>query len=41
MLESYAKDHSVSREFWMALRDAAIKMQLLDRARRYERLASR
>jgi hypothetical protein len=36
MLEEYAKDHAAGAEFWLALRDAAIKMQLLDRASRYE-----
>jgi hypothetical protein len=35
MLEAYAEDHLVSREFWVALRDAATKMQLSDRASRY------
>jgi hypothetical protein len=35
-LERYAEDHPVSREFWLALRDAAIKMELLDHASRYE-----
>jgi hypothetical protein len=35
MLEAYAEDHEVSREFWLALRDAAIKMQL-PKATRYE-----
>ena len=38
-LEAYAEYHSVSRAFWLALRDAATKMQLLDRASRYERHA--
>ena len=36
MLETYAKDHPVSREFWFALRDAATKMKLPDWAGRYE-----
>jgi hypothetical protein len=35
MLEVYAEDHQVSREFWLALRDAATKMKL-PRAERYE-----
>jgi hypothetical protein len=35
MLEAYAEDHPVSREFWLALRDASVKMQLHDRAARY------
>ena len=36
MLEAYAEDHLVDKEFWLALRDAATKMRLLDRASRYE-----
>jgi hypothetical protein len=40
MLETYAGDHPVSREFWQALRDAAIKMKLPDCAERYERCAA-
>ncbi len=36
MLELYAEEHSVNREFWVALRDAATKMQLLDHTGRYE-----
>jgi DNA-binding SARP family transcriptional activator len=40
MLESYAETHTVNKEFWLALRDAAAKMELYDRARRYERLAN-
>lgn len=28
MLEAYAEDHQVSKEFWIALRDAATKMKL-------------
>ena len=39
-LESYAKDHPVRREFWLALRDAATKMKLPDWADRYERFAA-
>ena len=35
MLEDYAKDHQVSREFWLALCDAATRMQL-PRANRYK-----
>jgi hypothetical protein len=35
MLEVYAEDHEVSREFWLALRDAAAKMQL-PRIKKYE-----
>ncbi len=40
MLELYAEDHPVNREFWLALRDAAMKMQL-PRAKRYEENAAR
>lgn len=40
MLEAYAEEHPVSREFWLALRDASVKMQLYDRAARYEGLAA-
>jgi hypothetical protein len=40
MLEVYAEDHPVSREFWLALRDASVKMQLHDRAARYDGLAA-
>ena len=39
-LESYAETHTVNKEFWLALRDAAAKMELYDRARRYERFAN-
>jgi hypothetical protein len=39
MLESYAESHPIGKEFWIPLRDAAAKMQLSDRALRYERLA--
>jgi len=39
-LERYAEDYLVSREFWLALRDAAVKMELLDRASRYEQKIS-
>src|SRR5262249_11610421 len=38
-LEEAAKDRSVGKEFWLALRDAAKKMQLDDHVSRYERLA--
>ena len=38
-LESYAENHTASKEFWVALRDAATKMELPDRARRYEEFA--
>ena len=40
LLETYAEEHPVSREFWLALRDASAKMQLHDRATRYARLAA-
>ena len=40
MLESYAETHEVNTEFWFALRDAALKMELHERVRRYERLAT-
>ena len=40
MLESYAETHAVSKKFWSALRDAAEKMELYERARKYERLAA-
>ena len=40
MLEAYAEDHFVRRDFWLALRDAATKMELSDRANRYERRIS-
>jgi hypothetical protein len=40
MLESCAGNHTVSKEFWVALRDAAAKMELPDRVRRYEEFAS-
>jgi hypothetical protein len=40
LLEAYAEDHPVSREFWLALRDASVKMELHDRAARYDTLAT-
>jgi len=40
MLEAYAENNLVSEEFWLALRDAAAKMQLSEHARRYERRIS-
>jgi hypothetical protein len=36
MLEAYAENHPVKPDFWRALRDAAAKMQLSDRAKKYE-----
>ena len=35
LLEEYATEYPVSKEFWLALRDAATKMQLSDNANRY------
>jgi hypothetical protein len=40
MLESYAVTHTVTKQFWLALRDAAAKMELYDRVRRYEKFAN-
>ena len=40
MLEAYSEKHPVSRAFWLALRDASVKMQLHDRAARYEARAT-
>jgi hypothetical protein len=40
MLESYGQAHTVNKEFWLALRAAAEKMALYDRARKYERRVS-
>jgi hypothetical protein len=40
MLEAYAEEHRVTRDFWLALRDASLKMQLHDRAARYDGLAA-
>jgi uncharacterized protein YjcR len=37
MLEHYGKHNLVSAEFWLALRDAATKMQLADRASQYDK----
>jgi len=39
ILEFYAETHAVSREFWFALRDAAAKMELHDRARKCQSFA--
>jgi hypothetical protein len=36
-LEAYGKSHPVSREFWLALRDAAVRMGMHERAKDYER----
>jgi hypothetical protein len=35
MLEVYAEDHKVTTVFWLALRDAAARIELPDRERRY------
>ena len=40
MLEAYAEECPVNRGFWLALRDAAEKMQLSDDAARYEQLST-
>jgi hypothetical protein len=37
MLAAYALDHPVSRECWVALRDAAAKMNLPEQASLYDR----
>jgi hypothetical protein len=37
MLEAYAEDHEVSKEFWFSLRDAVARMNLPDRVHRYEK----
>lgn len=39
-LEGYAEDNPVTHDFWLALRDAATKMELSDHARRYEARAA-
>jgi hypothetical protein len=39
MLEHYGEHNLVSAEFWLALHDAATKMQLADRASQYEKNA--
>lgn len=39
MLETYAEDQKVSKEFWLALRDAATRMELPERVRRYQKCA--
>jgi hypothetical protein len=36
MLAFYGQDHPVSREFWLALRDAASKMENRNQAHRYQ-----
>jgi hypothetical protein len=40
-LEESATDRVVSAEFWLALRDAATKMQLREHATRYKERAER
>jgi hypothetical protein len=39
MLEQYAEECPANSDFWLALRDAAMKMQLPDRVSRYEAFA--
>ncbi|MFC5861157.1 hypothetical protein ACFPT7_02505 [Acidicapsa dinghuensis] len=39
-LERYANEHPVPNDFWIALRDAAMKMNLSDHAARYEKRIS-
>jgi hypothetical protein len=41
MFESYTEKHSVGAEFWIALRDAAEKMELCDRAGRYQEFSNK
>ena len=36
-LAAYGKTHPVSREFWLALRDAASRMGMHEQAKDYER----
>jgi hypothetical protein len=36
VLEDYARNHPVPDDFWLALRDAAAKMNLADKAEIYE-----
>ena len=40
MLEGYAEECPMNKDFWLALRDAAMKMQLPDQASRYEAYAN-
>lgn len=35
-LEDYSLEHEVTRDFWLALRNAATKRHLLDHVNRYE-----
>lgn len=39
MLALYGQDHAVSKEFWVALHEAAKKMGLPNQANRYEECA--
>ena len=39
-LEAYAEGHPVTKEFWLALRDAANKMELTGHTQRYARRAA-
>jgi hypothetical protein len=36
MLETYGDEHPVSKEFWDALRSAAMRMGLTEKAKRYQ-----
>lgn len=40
MLEEYGEERPVSREFWLALQAASVKMRLSNRAARYARRAA-
>ena len=40
MLEAYAQEHPVTRDFWLALRVAATKTELAEHVQRYERRAA-
>ena len=35
-LEDYALNHEMPRDFWLVMRDAAVKMRLQDYVNRYE-----
>ena len=39
LLEDYAETHAVNQDFWLALRDAADKMELYSLASKYGELA--
>jgi hypothetical protein len=40
MLDVYAETQKVTKDFWLALRDAATRMKLSERAGQYEKYAS-